>query len=187
MQARGTTFLYRGRQSQDKAILTETPRLFARARHSFGTSGSQVLGSALGIWGDPKLDSNPAHAGAAAPTWEGHIIVCGGMDSLMQLLVPMRASTSKTIVLLNETKLPDHEWAHIRDHIGNVEFVVGSPLDADDLTRCDIKTASVILIRSYSLKKDATLSDEDMKELQEEIDLRGIFAVCFIEASYSCR
>ena len=109
------------------------------------------------------------------------------MDSLMQLLVPMRASTSKTIVLLNETKLPDHEWAHIRDHIGNVEFVVGSPLDADDLTRCDIKTASVILIRSYSLKKDATLSDEDMKELQEEIDLRGIFAVCFIEASYSCR
>ena len=32
----------------------------------------------------------------------------------MQLLLPMRASTSKTIVLLNENKLPDHEWAHIR-------------------------------------------------------------------------
>ena len=73
------------------------------------------------------------------------------------------------------------------DHIGNVEFVVGSPLDADDLERCDIKTASVILIRSYTLKKDATMSDEDLKELQEEIDLQGIFAVCFIEASYSCR
>ena len=73
------------------------------------------------------------------------------------------------------------------DHIGNVEFVVGSPLDADDLARCDIKTASVILIRSYTLQKDATMSDEDMKELQEEIDLQGIFAVCFIEASYTCR
>lgn len=75
----------------------------------------------------------------------GHWIVCGNMEGLLQLSIPMRAVTSRPLVILHPNPGQGSEWRKLLE-LPNVFFCRGSAMEVRDLRRAGADTAEVIVI-----------------------------------------
>lgn len=80
--------------------------------------------------------------------FENHIIVCGIVQNMKHLLMPLRCQSLKTInqvIILHNDPIPSEIWQQI-NHFPKVYFMQGSPLKLADLDKVRIQKASSVVI-----------------------------------------
>ena len=80
----------------------------------------------------------------------GHWIVCGNMEGLLQLSIPMRAVTSRPLVILHPNPGQGSEWRKLLE-LPNVFFCRGSAMEVGSRPACLGSPLSLSVSPSLSL------------------------------------
>jgi hypothetical protein len=102
----------------------------------------------------------------------GHIVVCGLIQNMKNLILPLRACSTKNqqipiLIIDKEDHVPSEIWKDIQ-YFPDIYYMQGSPIKSKDLHRACIKKARAVII----LSKNQNYNDDTHNEM---VDADTIF------------